>query len=103
MSEDVWLTVSQNLGLGAFEDRSEVPASGQTTSDSKDDDSSSSDSDLSSEDSDSDSDSDPGISMTNYLVVNTTSRLIKALPKRAGGTTHLGIVALDNNATARGM
>ena len=54
-----------------------------------------------SEDSDSDSDSD--ISMTNDPAVNTKSILIKALPKRAGGTTHPEIVVLDNNATARGM
>ena len=96
MSEDVWLTVSQNLGLGVFEDRSNVHAPDQTISDSGNDDSSSDDFDSSSEDSDGDSNSDSDISMTNDPALNTKSRLIKPLPKRAGGAPRPGIVVLDN-------
>ena len=96
MSEDVWLSVSQNLGLGVFEDRSNVHAPDQTPSDSGNDDSSSDDFDSSSEDSDGDSNSDGDISMTNDPALNTKSRLIKPLPKRAGGAPHPGIVVLDN-------
>ena len=89
----MWFTVSQNLGLGVFEDRSEVPASDQTIS--EDDDSSSPE--LYSEDSDGNSNSDSDVSINPTL--NTTSKLIKPLPKREGRAHHPGIVVLNNEAT----
>lgn len=88
-----------------FEDRSKVPASDQTmsdsSSDSEEDDSSgsSSDSSSSSADVDSDSDSDSDISMANGSARNTRSRPIKPLPKRAAGAPHPGIVVLDSKST----
>ena len=89
----MWFTVSQNLGLGVFEDRSEVPASDQTIS--EDDDSSSPE--LYSEDSDGNSNSDSDVSINPTL--STTSKLIKPLPKREGRAHHPGIVVLNNEAT----